>query len=160
MSRLPWIVGVTSTPLPSTPGSWKTVECTVSPADLSSSRYSPRRGVMWILSLLTILCSTPEYTPAALTTARVTRVCLSVITNQVPFSPGRTWETLVPRRNSTPFWMAFSPRATVIPKGQTMPPVGAQRAATADRLTLGSMSRRCRASMIFRPSTPFWRPFS
>ena len=36
ISRLPWTVGVTSTPLPILPGSWKMVRDTSPPASLSS----------------------------------------------------------------------------------------------------------------------------
>ena len=55
---LPCTVGLISTPLPSSVGSWNTVWLTKLPTDLSSSMYSPRLGVMCICRRLTMLCST------------------------------------------------------------------------------------------------------
>ena len=45
-SRLPWTVGVTSTPLPMAEGSWKIVCRARPPSRRSSRQYSPRRGTM------------------------------------------------------------------------------------------------------------------
>ena len=62
--------------------------------------------------------------------------------------------------NSTPLSNAFSASAIVRLNGQTMPPVGAQSAATACFDTFGSSSCRRFASTISSSLTPFFTPFS
>lgn len=59
--------------------------------------------------------------------------------------------TFVLNWKRTPLAAAFSAKAMVRPKGQTIAPVGAQRAATASGEMFGSSSRRRSRSTISRP---------
>ena len=58
-------------PLETLVGVGKTTECTRSPTEWSNSMYSPRLGVMVKLSSPAIRATSPEWTPAALTTKGV-----------------------------------------------------------------------------------------
>ena len=124
MRRLPWTVGVTRTPLPILVGSWNTVRESMPPTFLSSSIYSPLRGVIVIFLSDTMLLSSALCSPAALMTTGASKLPFAVSSFQSP--PSRVMlSTRVSKKNSTPLRTAFSAMAQVSSKGQTMPLVGA-----------------------------------
>ena len=105
----------------------------------------------------TMLCSLSAYTPAALTTT-LASTSPRVVDSLQPPSIFSMPVTSVSNWNFTPLWAAFSARAKVSPKGHTMAPVGAYRAATAWSLMFGSILTSSSRSTMRRPSTPCGRP--
>ena len=131
---------MTSTPLPYRPGSWKMVRVTWDPADLSSSRYSPRRGMISRWSEQAMPWIRPAASPAAFTTHRLVSAPRPVVTVQP--SPRRSRASTGSRqRTSAPLARAFSARAAVSSKGQTIPPEEASRAPATAWVRWGSRAR-------------------
>ena len=107
----------------------------------------------------TMLCSLSAYTPAAFTTT-LASTSPRVVDSFQPPSVFSMPVTSVSNWNFTPLRAAFSARAKVSPKGHTIAPVGAYRAATAWSLMLGSIWTSSSRSTMRRPSTPLATPFS